>query len=276
MKIVAVCCLVLSTLALAADGGESAKGTFKSQGITMEVRSAVAYRRKSFLDKNSDALIVAITNARIRPEALSDYYDRHLAIEKHVKDEQTGVVYLEFRPDGSYRGLSYYFQPGNGCGYCTGEVTSRVKLTDGRLRGTLSDRESDRSFDVTLDVPILTDDHGAALGADGGAPGKTYLAYHEALVKRDRAALKSLLSSEQLKTWSDAEKKKLLDKFIDELAGEHPEKSARIARGFARSDKAVLVINGEGAAGKMLGEAILVKEKDGWRIDDEITDLAVN
>ena len=276
MKIAAVCCLVLSTLALAADGSESAKGTFKSRGITLEVRSAVAYRGKSFLDKGTDALIVAITNARVRPGAVADYYDRRLAIEKHVKDEQTGVVYLEFRTDGNYRGLSYYFQPGNGCGYCTGEVTSRVRLIDGRLSGTLADRESDRSFDITLDVPILTDDHGAALSADGGAPGKVYLAYHDAIIKRDRAALKSLLSSAQLKTWSDAENKKLLGKFIDELAGEHPEKSVRIVRGFATSDKAVLVIGGEGAAGKMLGEAILVKEKDGWRIDDEITDLAVN
>ena len=274
MKIAAACCFVLSTMALAAEGSESAKGTFKSQGITMEVRSAVAYRGKSFLDKNSDALIVAITNARIRPEALSDYYDRHLAIEKHVKDEQTGVVYLEFRPDGSYRGLSYYFQSGNGCGYCTGEVTSHVRLVEGRLSGTLTDRESDRSFEITLDLPLLTDDHGATLGADGGAPGKAYLAYHDAIVKRDRAALKSLLSSEQLKTWADAEKKNLLGKFIDELAGEHPGKSARIVRGFATSNKAVLVIGGTGAVGKMLGEAILVKEKDGWRIDDEITDLA--
>src|SRR5439155_26656370 len=125
MKIAAIVCLALFAAGKtwAADSSESAQGMFKSQGITMQVRSAVAYRGKSFLDKGSDALIVAITNARLRPQAVADYYDRHLAIEKHVKDDQTGVVYLEFRPDGTYRGLSYYFQSGNGCGFCSGEVT---------------------------------------------------------------------------------------------------------------------------------------------------------
>ena len=274
MKIVAACCLVLSTLALAADTGQSAQGTFKSQAITLPVQSAIAYRGKSFLDKGSDALIVAITNASLRPEGIAAYYDRHLALEKRVKDEQTGIIYLEFGIDGSYRGLSYYFQPGNGCGYCTGEVTSRVKLTEGQLRGTLADREPDRSFDVTLDVPILSDDHGAALGADGGAPGKTYLAYHDALVKRDRAALKPLLSNRLLENWSDAEKRNILGKYIDFLAGEHPERSVRIVRSFATADRAVVVISGDGAVGKMRGEAILKKEKDNWRVDDEITDLA--
>jgi len=277
MKIAIAVCLLLFAAGrtLAADGGESALGTFKSQGITMEVRSAVAYRGKSFLDKGTDALIVAITNARVRPQAVADYFDRHLAIEKHVKDAQTGVVYLEFRPDGTYRGLSYYFQSGNGCGFCSGEVTSRVKLAGGRLSGSLIDREPDRSFDITLDVPLLADEHGSALGSGGGAPGKAYLAYHAALLKRDRAALKALLSSEQLKTWADAEKRGALDKFIGDLVAEHPEKSVRVERGFATNEKAVLLISGETQAGTLSGEVMLVRENDGWRVDDEIADFAL-
>ena len=35
-------------------------------------------------------------------------------MEKRIKDRDTGVVYLEFRPNGSFRGVSYYFAPGNG------------------------------------------------------------------------------------------------------------------------------------------------------------------
>jgi hypothetical protein len=66
---------------------------------------------------SGDALIVAVTNARMHGDALADYYDRRRAVDKRIKDDETGVVYFEFRPDGSYRGLSYNFAPGNGCGF---------------------------------------------------------------------------------------------------------------------------------------------------------------
>src|ERR1700730_1888312 len=104
--------------AWAADPPTTAKGTFKSQGISMDVRGALAFSGKSLLDKGADALIVAVTNARLKPGAIADYVDRRLAIERHIKDAGTGVVYLEFRQDGTFRGFGYYFQPGNGCGFC--------------------------------------------------------------------------------------------------------------------------------------------------------------
>src|SRR5438105_9427638 len=44
---------------------------------------------------------------------------RRRAVDKRIKDDDTGVVYFEFRPDGSYRGVTYYFAPGSGCGVCT-------------------------------------------------------------------------------------------------------------------------------------------------------------
>ena len=54
-----------------------------------------------------------------------------------MKDKETAVVYVEFKPDGAYRGPSYYFAQGNGCGYCGGNlgVTSTVKLAGGRIAG---------------------------------------------------------------------------------------------------------------------------------------------
>src|SRR5437870_5124502 len=125
------------------------------------------------------------------------------AVDKRIKDDDTGVVYFEFRPDGSYRGLSYYFAPGNGCGFCTSEVVSTVKLSGGKLAGALKGTEKDRPLDVSLNVPVMSDEHGTALPADGGAPGAAYLAYHMALVKRDRAALQPLLSLDRQQSWAD-------------------------------------------------------------------------
>ena len=262
---------VIATTALA-DGPATVKGAFKTKTVTLQAKSAIAYRGQSFLD-DGEALIVVVTNARVRPEALAEYYDRRRVVEKRIRDEETGVVYFEFRRDGSYRGLSYYFAPGNGCGFCTSEVASTVKLAGGRLAGNLKGTEKDRPFDLTIAVPLMSDDHGAALPGDGGAPGATYHAYHTALVKRDRAALKPLLSTDRRETWAEAEKKGQLDAFIDYLVSEHPEKSVRITKGYAKVDTAVLLVAGESVAGRLIGEVLLMNENNAWRVDDELMEL---
>jgi hypothetical protein len=256
----------------AAPPAATATGSFRSQGTTLDVQGGVAFRGKSFFDQ-SDALIVAVANSRIKADALAAYYDRRRAIEKHVRDEDTGVVYFEFRPDGRYRGLSYYFRSGNGCGYCAGETTSTVRLAAGRLTGKLKEDGRERAFDVALDVPVMGDEHGPALPADGGAPGSAYLAYHAALVKRDRAALRPLLSASQDEVWVRAEKANDVARFLDFLADEHPDQTVRIVRGFATDKEAVLLIAGQSRAGKVAGEVALVREKGSWRVDDEMIDL---
>ena len=269
---VALCIALAAGLACAADVPDTVKGSFKSKAITLQAKSAIAYRGKSFLG-TGDALIVAVTNARVYPDALAEYYDRRRVVEKRVKDDETGVVYFEFRADGSYRGLSYYFAQGNGCGFCSSEVASTVRLANGKLTGSLKGTEKDRPFDLAIDVPIMSDDHGAPLAGDGGAPGVAYLAYHQALLKRDRPALKQLLSADQRQTWARAEQKGQLDAFIDYLASEHPEKSLRISKGFAKSDTAVLLVAGESTAGKLTGEVLLMREQGVWHVDDELMEL---
>jgi len=269
---VALCAGLFAAVACAEDAPDTVKGNFKSKDITLQAKSAIAYRGRSFLG-TGDALIVAVTNARVHADALAEYYDRRRVVEKRIKDEETGVVYLEFRPDGTYRGLSYYFAPGNGCGFCSSEVASTVRLANGKLTGTLKGTEKDRPFDLAIDVPLMSDDHGAALAADGGAPGAAYLAYHQALAKRDRAALKQLLSADQRQTWATAEKKGQLDGFVDYLASEHPDKSVRITKGYAKGETAVLLVAGESAAGKLVGEVLLMKEQGAWHVDDELMEL---
>src|SRR5258708_19467209 len=111
--------------ALAAAVAPVASGPFKSHGLTMHVKSAMALRGTSVLDK-SDTIIVAITSAEMDTDALAAYSDRRRAIDRRVKDDDNGVVYLEFRPNGAYRGLNYYFARGNGCAYCGGRLTSTV------------------------------------------------------------------------------------------------------------------------------------------------------
>ena len=203
--------LAVSGALFAADPDVTAKGTFKSHSITLNVKSAVAFHGAGLLDRDTkDALIVAVSNAKMAASVVGSYYDRRRAIDKRLKDDETGIVYFEFTKEGKYRGLSYYFASGNGCGYCGGGDVAKVKLSGGKLSGTLkdTDKDKDRTFDIALDVPVLPDDHGPALPEGGGDPGKAYLAYHAALVKGDHARLKEVLSGESLKTTTARRRRK--------------------------------------------------------------------
>jgi len=263
--------LLAATPLRAADPPVTAIGTFRSEAITLDAKSAVAFRGKSLAD-GTDALVVAVSNLRLNPDAIANYVDRRRVIETRIRGGESGIVYFEFTPDGKYRGMSYAFGPGNGCGYCAGEVASTVALVNGRLSGKLAATQKDRALDITLVTPVMSDEHGAALPADGGAPGKAYLAYHEALAKADRAALKPLLSKDQQQYWDDNEKAGKLGGMIHAMATAHPVKGLQINGGFATADKAVLLITGEASAGTIVGEALLLKEGDAWRVDDELTE----
>lgn len=277
-RILAVATLATCAVsAFAAEVAPSADGSFRSQTFTMPVSTAMAFRGKSILDK-TDVIVVAITNGDIRVDWFATFFDRRRAIERRLKDKETAVVYLEFKPDGAYRGLSYYFAKGNGCGYCGGggDVTSTVKLASGKLAGSLKSKDqTTRVFDVVFSVPITPDDHGPPLPAYGGAPGKAYLGYHPALVKRDAKALRPFLSDELRESLADAEKRGRAAAEMNYLAKEHPGKSVQITKGFSKGNQAVLLIDGESSTSKLTGEVVLVNQGGSWRVDDELIDVVL-
>src|SRR5512140_738540 len=234
--------LALSVLALAVPADDAtAKGFFKSGSVEMPVTSAFAFRGRDLLSSERPALIVAISHAKFAAPVVAVYTDRKRAIDRRFKDDETAVVYLSFTPEGAWRGLSYYFGPGNGCGFCTGDVKASVKIANGRVSGSVRGAEKERSFDVTLDVPVASDDHGAALPPDGGEPGKAYLAYHAALVKGDEPVIKSLLPPDRREQWDKAQKSGNLPKFLNYLRDEHGLRSVKVGKGWSKGDRAVLL-----------------------------------
>jgi hypothetical protein len=282
MRIAAALPLAMRIAALAAattfaapavgfDGIDTATGSFRSLTVTLNARSAVAFRGRSFTDAG-DALIVAISNAALNAAAIGDYVDRRRVLETRVRGGDTGVVYFEFAPDGHYRGMSYQFGPGNGCSFCRGEVASTVTLANGRLSGKLTSAGKERSFEITLVTPGMAENFGAALPPGGGAPGSAYLAYHAALATADRGALKPLLSGDQRRYWDETAAKGGLAAFVHALADAHPVTSVAITEGFATETKAVLLITGEAAGRRLVGEALLLREDGAWRVDDELTE----
>lgn len=249
-------------------------GEFTSRGLTMPVASSVAYRGKSLLDKQ-DVIVVAISNSHFDLPWMALFHDRTRLIEKRFAGSNTAVVHLEFRPDGSYKAHSFHFKSGNNCGYCAGNlgVTSTVKIAGGRIAGTLRIKDTDKNADVKIDTPILSDDHGPALPAGGGEPGKAYMAYHEAMVTGVPAKVLPHLSKANGKYIDEAVKKGRSAQIMKVYAKEHPDKSVKIVRGWSKGDTALLLWEGETSILRLSGEAVMVREGGRWVVDEELSEL---
>ena len=254
-----------------------AEGTFESRGFKVPIIGAIAFRGKSAIDKES-VIVVPISNSGFRTEWFANFTDRRRAVSKRFEDSESAVIYLEFKPDGAYRGMSYYLRQGNNCGYCGGNmgVTSTVKATGGKLAGTIKLKDESRTMDVKLDVPIMSDDFGSALPAGGGEPGKAYLAYHDALVKRDPKAVREVISNENREWFDEQQKKGKIAGELNAMAKEHPDKTVRIVRGYTKGNRAVLLLEGESSVLRLSGEAALMNEGGRWRMDDELFDVVLN
>ncbi|KAB2959194.1 MAG: hypothetical protein F9K18_11690 [Thermoanaerobaculia bacterium] len=272
--------IALASLGAAAPGAEeevrgSATGRFASRGISFEVADAYAFPADATLGEER-VLAVAISNSGFNEEFISRYRDRRSLLDNYFRDDQTALVYFEFTPDGVYRGLSYYLESGNGCGYCSGGVTSTVRRTGGRLVGRLSseDAESERSFSIDLDVPVAGEEFGRAQGAGGGDPGAAYLAFHQAVVAGDAAGLRASVGQNLRETLANAEQAGQGAEYLAWLKGEHAA-TVLVTEGYVDGDRALLILAGERGSGKVAGEAILVRERDAWKVDDEMFELVL-
>lgn len=268
--------IALAACVLPADAAEPATGSgeFKAYGVTMPVVSSIAYRGKSLLDKD-DVVIVVLSNRNFDPNWTGAFVDRTRMIEKRWVSDRTAAVYLEFRPDGSYKAHHYYFGSGKGCGYCAGNlgVTSTVKVANGRVAGTMKIEDKEKAASFRIDTPILSDDHGPALPAGGGEPGKAYMAYHDALAGGQIPKILPTLSRDNGKDLADAVKRGEGRQMLKEFTSEHPTKSVTILKGWAKGDTAVLLWEGESGTLKLTGEAVLVREGGRWVVDDELADV---
>jgi len=271
--------LVPVTSAWPADAPTVVEGSFESQGVKVPIAGAYAFRTTS--SAGSDAIInVVVSNggidADLARKLVDPWLDRRLFFEKRYENEETAVINFEFSPDGKFGGVSYQLGSGNGCGFCVSPaMKSTVKLAGGRLAGTLSCKEEGRAWEITLDVGVASDDHGAALPADGGEPAKAYLAYAAALKAGDAAALKKVIVASLAEQMAEAEKKGSIEGFLGFLGEDRWVDTVTVEKGFATPDTAVLVLKGEGPIGKRQGEVVMRREDGAWRVHDEILSAAI-
>jgi hypothetical protein len=259
-----------------APNAKTASGTFEDQRFKVPIHSAYAFREKAWMD-DGQAIHVAVSNSAFPPEALDEHYDRRHAINTLFADDETKVVYFELDESGGYHGLSYYFESGDGCGYCfDSKVKSTVRAAGGRLQGELSYAGDDRKFRIALDVPIPPKTWGDPLPKDGGEPGKAFLAYHAALEKRDKKAILALSDAAMKDRFHEYEKEGKLDGYLDyRWHDEHTDlKTIAITGGYVRGDHAVVLFDATNPyIDHLYGEAILRREGGAWLFHRDMVDV---
>src|SRR5262245_55223384 len=254
----------------AARAENSASGHFETPRIDVPIADAYAFRADASMTAGR-SVFVAVSNSELAEDAIDAYLDRRHMLDAFFADAGTKVVYLEFSEEGRWRGYSYVFRDGDGCGFCGGgPVTSTVNVKRGRIAGNVTRRRAEgRTFDVAFDVPIAPDDHGEPQGPGGGEPGRAWLAYHAAAEAGDEAKLRELVTSAQRARWKEAEKKGDGAGFLRYLtAGRLATATVRDA--WVKGDRAVVAVSGESpSAGAMHGEAHLLREGGRWRVAHE-------
>ncbi len=104
------------------------------------------------------------------------------------------------------------------------------------------------------------------LPADGGDPGKAYMAYTKAFASGDIAALKKMVSADRAKQLDDPQMKQMLPM----MQALQP-KDIKITGGTMTSKDATLNAEGkaEGAKDKQTGEIHMILEDKVWKVEKE-------
>jgi len=272
--VIVLLAVLAALLAAPAAAENAASGQVESKSWKVPLEDAYAFRDDASFGEGR-VIVVAVSNWEFGEESLDRYYDRRYVLNEFFADEETRVVYFEFSPDGKYLGYSYFFEGGDGCGWCGGgDVRSAVKAHAGRIAGKLAKQDDDGlSFDLSFDVPIASDDYGAKQSAGGGEPGKAWLSWHAAAEAGDRKALRALAGPTIAAAWKKAEGDGRLDGYLKFLTEDRP-RTGHVREAFVKGDRAVVLVAGDSPVlGKMHGEVQMVREGGSWRVDGETLQL---
>jgi hypothetical protein len=252
-----------------ADDTSAAFGYFETAAVRVPITDGYAFFAESVLGEE-EVLLVAVSNAGFEQPVIDRYWDRRYQLERFFVDGETVIVWIEFEPGGRFRGLTYRFAADDGCRYCAGDVESTVARSGDRLIGTLrqTDAGDGRLFEITLDLPISSDEHGVARGEGGGEPGAAYLAYHRALVGDRRQRLREQLSAALRQTWAEAEAAGQEEQFLSFLRAEHPRR-VRVTQAFVAAGRSLLLLASGDGDPEIRGEAQMVLEDGSWRFVEE-------
>ena len=275
MKVSARCLLLALALVpgLALAGGS---GTLYQEGKQIALPSAYAYRGPDPFDKAKTITTVVFADKPIDAAAANAAADRGEAVSDQMRQKDATRVELNLEDDGSVQNVNINAPGSSGSQSGSGWYTLKLVKNDAkRVEGTFrsndeADKKEGRFFDLKFALDIAgPPDLGAALPADGGDPGKAYLAYLAALKKGDIDALAKTMTNERsaelIAHRNDADFK-MMFAFIQSSALQNP----KFVKGNSKGDSATLELSGkDGDGNNATSIATMQKEGGTWRMAKE-------
>lgn len=257
-------CLVLPTAASVA--ADTPSGHYRMANERFEVAAGVAIRL--WQDSERETYGVVLGEGPFDTEAAVGALDPVDAIAGSAPNGSGAMLLTLVRDRGEVLTLaSLIARPGS---FSTnGDGSERITVEAGRVRGTWSKPSTEffeRTYELSLqfDLPLTEiADPGQPLPVDGGAPGKAYLAFIEALGKRDAKAVVTMQAM-------GADMVEILgEESLVEIASMNHPTEAELVGGWIDGERAQLRVKGTHAFGQTVRGHVQMRNVAGiWKVGD--------
>lgn len=247
-----------------AEAADHAAGHFRFGEARLEFHHAVAVVEEPSDVQGEIRTLVFLTSTPLQAEAVAAAFDANDEVRK--QDPRDGYMRLCFTSEGAECGLFFSPEGFNSSGY--GELT--LDKRDGRriagrwVLGKAQDFLGDTyEFDLRFDAAI-TPAPGKSLPAGGGAPGRAYDAWLQALATSDFVALRRMQGEDG--AWSFPEAAPTTAKETLKSLREEQPLQAHISRGRLHGNSATLWVEGVDRDGiRRRGRVLMQEAPQGWR-----------
>jgi hypothetical protein len=258
-------------------------GTITYLGHTAQLKYAYAFRHPYLSDKTKQAVTLALADRPFDTAALNDSPVRETELHRQLAPSELNMVEITLAPEGAYSMIAWQ-AGGERSGFGLDWYKFDVKqIDDTHIVGTLhskhdSDGQSDKGssplLTPRLDLQFAIDfpgppNFGTALPADGGEPGKVYLAYNTALDKGDLDALGKAWDRERSNWLQDRRKNNDSKDIVRNLQMTYLLPQPKINKAFVTGDKATLFVSGEDIDRHESEFIVFLHQEDGrWHVGD--------
>jgi hypothetical protein len=258
-------------------------GTITYLGHTVQLKYAYAFRHPYLSDKTKQAVTLALAERPFDAAALNDSPIRESELSRQLSPSEMNMVEITLAPEGAYSMIHWQVN-GERSGFGLDWYKFDVKQIDGtHIVGTLhskhdsdglSDKGSSPTLTAKIDLQFAIDfpgpaNFGTPLPADGGEPGKAYLAYNTALDKSDFDALGKTWDKKNSNWLQDRRKRNDFKDTFRQLQMTYLMPHPKINQAFVKGDKATLFVSGEDIDRHASEFIVFLHQEDGgWRVGD--------
>lgn len=256
----------------------TASGVYKVNGKETKLTHAYASAKENPFDKSKTDAVILLSDRDLAPGVAGDVF----ALMKLASAGSLRAIEVRIDPENDViSGQLYHdaFEKFGGSFSATGmHEFTREEGKAGTIGGAISSGGDSEFSDVTwgysasFRCPIPEKEKpgaapalaGKPLPANGGDPGKAYLAFQKALTAGDVKKLKELASKERAEQMNDPDFAEMLP-----MIREMQAKDIKITGGSVDGSTATLLVTGTSDGSQATGTVHLVLEGKQWKVEKE-------